>query len=39
MRKREAPLSDVPLDVPFCTGSQWFSLDVTGFNDGEKAEW
>jgi hypothetical protein len=30
MRKREAPLSDVPLDVPVLTGCQWISLDVTG---------
>ena len=21
---------DVPLNVPFCTGCQWISLDVTG---------
>ena len=25
---------DVPLNVPFCTGCQWISLDVTGSRKG-----
>ena len=27
---RDAHRIDVPLYVPFCTGCQWISLDVTG---------
>ncbi|WP_435605870.1 hypothetical protein [Pseudomonas knackmussii] len=26
---------DVPLYVPFCTGCQWISLDVTGSRKGK----
>ena len=32
---RDAHRIDVPLYVPFCTGCQWISLDVTGSRKGK----
>jgi hypothetical protein len=35
MRNDQADRIDVPLYVPFCTGCQWISLDVTGSREGK----
>ena len=36
---RDAHRIDVPLNVPFCTGCQWISLDVTGSGKGKNLNW